>query len=115
MKKFQVVVLAVLFSVGMKVTNADATPVTFTSEAAFLAAAAGIPLAFQGFETLVDGPSPTTLGPITLVSSDGSINVNPASSQRSEGAKSWGVGGIFGAEYPVSIQFSPAVNAVGFD
>ena len=65
MKKVQIGIMASLLSVAVSATS-EAAPVTFTNEAAFLAAAASIPLSFEGLEGLVASPSPLSLGPITL-------------------------------------------------
>jgi hypothetical protein len=105
-----------LVAVGSESTLA--APVTFTTEAGFQAAASGITLSFEGFEGLpLLSPSPYDLGPLSLVSADGTIDANTIPSLLSEGLQSWGVGGVFGSVpgYPVSMVFDTPMNAVGFD
>lgn len=92
---------------------AQAIPMTFTDEASFLAAASGIPLTLESFESLTDTSSPADLGPFSLSTADGNINVT--SVVASDGFRSWGIGGIFGSDYPATITFDSPVNAVGFD
>lgn len=106
---------ATTFALALSVTSgSQAAPMTFTTEAAFLAAATGIPLSTESFESLPNNsPSPVNLGPLSLSVADGGVTGTDA--LFTDGTRSWGVGGVFGADFPATITFSTPVNAVGFD